>query len=424
MRFICPSFHFGPAGRTLAAVALLLAGTAPIAAAETISYTYDARGRLIRVNHAGSVNDGVQTSYTLDKDDNRLNKTVTGAATVAPTFSISAASVTEGGTLAFQVNRGGSTDSAASVGYASANGTAVAPGDYSAASGVLSFAAGEAVKTVTVVTIDDASQEASETLTVTLSNPSAGTSIASGQATGTITDNDAAPPAPPPSFTVNDAAVAEGGALVFTITSSGSATASFNVNYATANATALAGSDYSQVIGSMTFAPGETSKTVSVTTINDAVVESEETLLLDLSNASGGPTIADAQGTGTINDDDVAPAGPSFAIGDASITEGGILTFTVTRSGSTSGSQNVSYATVIGTASANDFTAKSGTLIFTSGQASKTIIVQTTSDSRVEEDELMSVNLSSATGGATITDAQGLGSIGNDDFGGDPCPLC
>jgi hypothetical protein len=64
-------------------ITLLLLGAAAYAA-ETITYTYDARGRLKQVAHTGTVNNGVTTTYTLDKADNRTNKTTTGSPNPPP----------------------------------------------------------------------------------------------------------------------------------------------------------------------------------------------------------------------------------------------------------------------------------------------------------------------------------------------------
>lgn len=61
-----------------AILALILLGAAAYAA-ETITYQYDARGRLIQVNHSGSVNNNVVSNYSYDKAENRTNKTTTGA---------------------------------------------------------------------------------------------------------------------------------------------------------------------------------------------------------------------------------------------------------------------------------------------------------------------------------------------------------
>ena len=71
--------------RVLAGLGLTATGIAPAAhASETITYTYDAKGRLVKVERSGSVNNGVKTEYTLDKADNRKNLKVTGSANPPP----------------------------------------------------------------------------------------------------------------------------------------------------------------------------------------------------------------------------------------------------------------------------------------------------------------------------------------------------
>jgi YD repeat-containing protein len=112
-----------------------------------------------------------------------------------------------------------------------------------------------------------------------------------------------------PGFSVSDASVTEGGALVYTITKTGTTNATFSVNYATANGTATS-SDYTAKSGILTFGPSETSKTVSVNTTSDTSDESNETVLLKLSAPSAGALLNNTQGVGTIIDDDVAPPPP------------------------------------------------------------------------------------------------------------------
>lgn len=136
-----------------------------------------------------------------------------------------------------------------------------------------------------------------------------------------------APPATPPAITVADAAIEEGQAgtreLVFTVTLDRPAAGSVTVDYATADGTARAGQDYVATQGRLTFAPGETSRTIRVTVTGDAAVEADEALLLRLSSPVGA-TLADAEAIGTIRNDDVAPPAPlpSLSVGDASVAEG------------------------------------------------------------------------------------------------------
>jgi chitinase len=283
--------------RSILALCLLVSCVFPIfpaASSETVIYTYDDRGRLVQVSRSGSVNDGIQASYTYDKADNRTNVAVTG-----PGFSVNDVSVTEGGTLQFTVTRT-SSGAAASVGYATSNGTAVAPGDYTAVSGSLSFAIGETSKPVNVTTVDDAASEGAEALNLTLSNP-VGAAIIDGAGVGTINDNDGPPPCNGIGFSVNDVRVLEGDALVFTITKSGTATGSCSVSYATANGTAVSPGDYAAVSGTLTFGQNETSKTVSTTTVIAGPNESTEIMYLNLSSPTSGATLTDGQGIGTID---------------------------------------------------------------------------------------------------------------------------
>jgi len=401
--------------KCVSAAALAVALCASARASETITYTYDALGRVTGVAHAGSVNNALQSAITYDAAGNRSNYTITGGATV-PSLSIADASVTEGGNLVFTVTRAGATGIAISVNYATANGTAVAGSDYTAASGTLTFAVGETSKTITVATTDDTAVESNETLTIALSNPTSGATLNRTTATGTIIDNDATPI----SFAIsNAAAVVEGGTLAYTVTKSGTTGLPISVNYATANGSATAGSDYTATSGTLTFAANETSKTISVATINDSAPEPSETVLVNLSGATGGATISAAQGTGTITDNDVTPI--TFAVGNAAaVTEGGTLVFTVTKSGSTYVSTSVNYATANGTAAAgSDYNATSGTLTFGPSETTKTVSVATIDDSIHESAETVLINLSSASGGA-ISTSQGSGTINDNDAAAQP----
>ena len=159
--------------------------------------------------------------------------------------------------------------------------------------------------TITVPILNDAVYEGPETFTVNLSSPTnAVVSDASGL--GTIkddgtgsggTDDDR------PSLAINDVVVNEGaGTATFTVTLTGATTQSTTVAFATQDGTALAGSDYTAVSGTLTFAPGETTKTITVPILNDAVYEGPETFTVNLSSPTNA-VVSDASGLGTIKDD-------------------------------------------------------------------------------------------------------------------------
>lgn len=407
------------AGLSFVSLGIGLVALCPVSAQENIAYSYDALGRLVKVAHSGTVNSSTTACYTYDHADNRTNVTVSttsDCAAAPPSFSIGDSSATEGGTVTFTVTRMGSLAATDTVQYATATGgTATAGSDYTAkAATTLTFGPGVATLTASVVTLQDALVEGNETFIVNLSSPSAGTSIADGQAIGTIIDDDSNPVCSGVSFTVaSSGAVTEGATSNFTITKTGTATGSCTVNYATSNGTAVSGSDYTAKSGTLTFTSAQTSQVVSVATIDDTAVESAETFALALSAPTSGAVLGTpSSATATINDNDTAAA-PSFAIQDASATEGQTLDFVVTKTGTTTGSFSVNYATADGTATAPlKYTAASGTLTFGPTDTTKDILIQTVATSAIETTpKQMYVNLSSATAGSTISTSKGTGTI-------------
>ena len=209
-----------------------------------------------------------------------------------------------------------------------------------------------------------------------------------------------------------------GGPAVFTVTASAESSGTMTVDYETADDSATAGGDYTSTSGTLTIGAGELSATFEVPVIDDFVPEAAETFAVNLSNAQGA-TIEDAEGVGTIRDDDGTsppPTTPLLRIGDATVDEGGgPAVFTVTASAESSGTMTVDYTTAADSATAGgDYTSTSGTLTFSAGQRTATIEVTVIDDSDEEQDETFKVNLSNAQG-ATIEDAEGVGTIRNDD---------
>lgn len=205
---------------------------------------------------------------------------------VASVASIGAASysVSEGaGNMTIPVTRTNPTF-AATVDYMTADGTARAGSDYTAKSGTLSFAAGVATANIVVPITNDTSVESSETFTVSLSNPTGLTLGSPNSTTVTIIDNDALPSV---KFGASTYSVGEGaGSVTIPVTrSSTSGTAS--VKYATANGTAIAGSDYSAKSGTLSFAAGVATVNIVVSITNDTAVESNETFSVSLNTPSG-----------------------------------------------------------------------------------------------------------------------------------------
>ena len=264
------------------------------------------RVRVAVTDSAGTVSRSSKSVYAVQQNSSGL-----------PTISIGDATVAEGGTAAVTVTVAGTVSDPASVEYVTRNGTAVADSDFYAiphfsASESLTFTAAGS-QTISVRTIDDDLPESTETLSVLLSHPS-GVEITDAVGMVTITDTDTAPPDPVKSAVrINDVRVTEGEAAVFTITRGTPTTASLEVSYTSVAESATAGTDYTTVASSVTFAAGESTKTVTVSTTDDTVVEDRETFRVRLSlssTAAAGAELADDEGIGVINDNDTTPPTP------------------------------------------------------------------------------------------------------------------
>ncbi|HEV7763890.1 MAG TPA: Calx-beta domain-containing protein [Thermoanaerobaculia bacterium] len=345
--------------------------------------------------------------------------TATGTGTIqnddaAPTLAIDNVSQTEGNTsLAFTVTLVGATEQIVTVDYATANGTAIAPGDYTATSGTLTFPPGTLTQPIAVPIVGDSVNESDELFTVALSGATIA-AITTATGTGTIQNDDAAP-----TLAIDNVTQAEGtgGAtnFVFTVTLTGSTEQTATVNYTTNLGTATAPDDYTTASGTLTFAPGTLTQTITVQVAGDAVNETGEAFTVLLSGATIA-TITTATGTGTIQNDDAAPTLTIDNISQVEGTGGSTnFAFTVTLTGSTAQTVTVGYTTTPGTATASaDYTTATGTLTFAPGTLTQSITVAIAADATNEINEGFTVVLSGATI-ATITTATGTGTIQNDD---------
>jgi hypothetical protein len=222
-----------------------------------------------------------------------------------------------------------------------------------------------------------------------------------------------------PSLRTSDATASEGNtgtqAVAFTVTLSAASSQPVTVAYATANGSAIAGSDYQAQTGTLSFAPGEISKTISVAVNGDRVGELNETFFVNLGNPINA-TIADGLGSGTILDDE-----PRVSITDVTKKEGRsgatYFYFTVTLSAAYDQAVKVSFFTADGTANASqgDYAARAGTLTFRPGQTTKTIRIAVKGDRKVEANETFFIDLTGVTDNMFFTKNRGIGTILNDD---------
>ncbi len=290
-------------------------------------------------------------------------------------------------------------------------------------SGTVNFAAGQTSQTITVNVAGDTTIEFDERFNVTLSG-AAGATITTPSAIGTIQNDDTALAISPLSVTK-----LEGNSgttpFTFTVTRSGLLTGASSVNWTVAGVGGLAANaaDFTGGVlpsGTVNFAPGQTSQTISVGVAGDTTVEYDERFSVTLS-APAGATITTPSAVGTIQNDDTGLAINALSATKAEGNSGTTpFTFTVARSGLLTGSSSATWSVAgVGGLAANaaDFTGgvlPSGTVNFAPGQASATITVGVAGDTTVEFDERFNVTLSGAAG-ATITTASAIGTIQNDD---------
>ncbi|HEY0028861.1 MAG TPA: Calx-beta domain-containing protein [Allosphingosinicella sp.] len=226
-----------------------------------------------------------------------------------------------------------------------------------------------------------------------------------------------------PSLAIADASVVEGDSgttpITFTVTRAGDSVGAVTADYTVVLNGNASASDFGAaqpLTGTVSFADGETSKTITLQVAGNVTPENDETFSVQLSNIVGG-TSHDSSATGTIVNDDGLP--PTVTIADVSQPEGdsgtSTMTFTVTRTGGTQ-PFSVDYATGGGNATdGEDYLGTSGTLNFAEGETSKTITVTVNGDTDGEPNETFTVQLSNPTGFAVIQDGAATGTIVNDD---------
>ena len=337
--------------------------------------------------------------------------TIPGPSAEASSLSVADAEAAEeeDGTLEFVVTLAPAASDTVTVDYATSDGTAAAGEDYTATSGTLTFQAGDTTKTISVPITDDTVDDGGETFTLTLGNAS-GAALGDAEATGTILDDDNAPPL---TASFSDMPASHTGEeFTFGLAFS----EEVEVGYVTLRDTAfvVTGGEVSQAqrqqqgsnqAWNITVDPdgqGAVTITLPETTDCDAVdaicTGDERPLSHSLSSVVAGPVII-----------------PTVSVSDASAAEGDAVAFTVSLSAAGSRQVTVQYATSGGTAtSGTDFTAESGTLTFAANETSKTVSVATTDDSVDEDDETFTLTLSSPAN-ATLGDATATGTINDND---------
>ena len=374
------------------------------------------------------------TGYTVGSPSAATGTITNDDTTVS--VAVSPASVSEDGVtnLTYTFTRTGVTSGALTVNF-SVGGAATFSTDYgqsgaatfNATSGTVTFLAGASTATVTLNPTTDATVETDETATLTVTSGTGYIVGSPSAATGTITTDDL----PTVSVAVSPISTAEDGStnLVYTFTRD-STIGGLTVNFSVGG-TASASTDYGQTgaasftppNGTVSFANGSNTATVTVNPTTDATVESDETVILTVTAGTGYNVGSPSVATGTITNDDTTV---SVAVSPASVSEDGVtnLTYTFTRTGVTGSALTVNFSvggaatfsTDYGQSGAATFNATSGTVTFGAGASIATVTLNPTTDATVETDETATLTVTSGTGYNVVSPSAVTGTITNDDL--------
>ncbi|MDQ6808019.1 MAG: hypothetical protein M3Z64_01115 [Verrucomicrobiota bacterium] len=324
--------------------------------------------------------------------------------------------------LTVTADRLGDPSTQLTVSYITRDGSAIAGQDYSASSGTIIFNAGETQKQIAVPITNDSTLENAENFFVDLRNPG-NASLAANSSTATVTIADDDSGTSRIEFNASNYSVNEDGvSQVLTVVRSGGIGLAVTINYATADGTAMAGSDYTAVSGTLSFAPGETQKTFSVPITDDAAVEGNEMFSALLSNPSAGAavgnqnsavvTIVDNDGGGSTVQFEPTAYSAKETPGNSTVS----LTITAMRLGDPGATISASYSTSDGTAKAgSDYVAANGTVTFGPGETQKTIAITVLDDALVENGENFFVTVTGATGASIGKNSTATVTIADDD---------
>jgi chitinase len=237
------------------------------------------------------------TDATISTGTNTVTITDNDASSIA--FTTNAVTLAETNvSVTLTIIRSGATNTAVAINFTTTNVTASAGSDYSATNGTFAFAPGETTNTLTIALADDLLYEANETFRVILSGIT-NSSLGTGTNTITITDDDAAYLG---FIAATDGVNELDGSIDLIVTRSGVTNTTVSVAYSTTNISATAGTDYTATNGVLSFAPGETNKTITIAIAFDADIEANETFRVRLVNFTNAAPAANSNLTVTITD--------------------------------------------------------------------------------------------------------------------------
>ncbi|MGI9251564.1 MAG: Calx-beta domain-containing protein, partial [Pseudohongiellaceae bacterium] len=338
------------------------------------------------------------TNATLAVDASSAIGTITDDEMPTLSISATASSVVEGGNAVFEIESSNSPMADTDIGV-----MGVETGDFvtDPLPTRVTLAAFATTATFTVATVDDTADEPDGSLTMAFdlaATPAAYTATTASVVTVALADND-----DPPTLTVTSPGVTEPANLVFDVSLAPASDKTATVDYETSDGSAIAPGDYTVAGGSLTFLPGETTKQVMVTVLDDDIVESLETLTLRFTNhdniADTGFTGGELGATGSIADDEMPRL--SITAVASPVPEGTVAVFVIASTHSPMEATDIGVAVVPTGEFAADALPTSVTLV--ANETTATLTVATLDDAVDEADGSLAVRLDLDSGLTSYT---------------------
>lgn len=370
--------------------------------------------RLVLSNPVGGATLGSQSNAVMIITDNDTPGEAGLLQFSAASYVVSESSAT----VTLTVTRTGGKSGEVTVDYFTVDGDALGEADYTPDFGTLTFPDGVTSQTIVIGLNNDDIDETNETFEVMLEAPGGGASLGTRNvASVVITDNDNGGEI---KFSAASIKVDEtAGEAIVTLTRSGGTAEGVTVDVTITGGTATSEEDYLLESETVEFAAGESTTTFALLINDDSDSEGDETVLLQLSNPTGGASLGKGtNATVLIIDDEVSfqLAAESYTVSEKAAT----VVVTVIRSGPTTGTSTVDLSTVDGTADGeSDFAGTNVTVTFGPGATSKTVPIRLLRDDLVEGDETFGVELGNPDGGQLGNLTEAIVTIEDDDEGGE-----
>ena len=395
------SVYSGSASRTVTFSANRATATLPVS---TVNDTTDEANADVTATVATGTGytAGAPASATVTVNDN--DDPALPTITIARSSS-TAAVVTEGTPLSFTLTRSGNTTAPLTANVTLSTDPAGASVYSGSASRTVTFSANRATATLPVSTVNDTTDEANADVTATVATSTGYTAGAPASATVTVNDNDdpALPTITIARSSSTAAVVTEGTPLSFTLTRSGNTTAPLTANVTLSTDPAGASVYSGSASRTVTFSANRATATLPVSTVNDTTDEANADVTATVATGTGYTAGAPASATVTVNDnDDPALQTVTIALTNPAttqVTEGTSLSFTLTRSGSTTASLTANVTLSTDPADASVYSGSANrTVTFSTNRATATLTVSTVNDSTDEANADVTATVATGTG--------------------------